>query len=253
MTKTIIAISFFMFCLINLGKTQTNSAIWIDENIRLIHLKDSIFMHTTWEKNYEYSKGYGGSNGMLVIKNGQAIMVDTPVEEEKTQQLTKYLKDSLSVNVTKFIAGHYHPDCVGGLNHLKSIGVESIANHMTISTCKKVGMPVPEIAFTDSLNFDFNGLKIQCRYFGGGHTFDNITVFVPEKKVLFGGCLIKSLDAERIGVVPNQSVLSEWDLTVVKILKAYKGSLTVIPGHGNFGTEQLLTHTVDLAVKKKNQ
>ncbi len=251
MRKTAILIIIIILSVIQV-KSQSNPEIWINENIRLIQLKDSVFMHTTWITRSDGERGYG-SNGMLVIKNGQAIMVDTPVEEEKTKQLTEYLKDSLGVNVTKFIAGHYHIDCIGGLNYLKSIGVESIANYMTINKCKEIDMPVPKIAFTDSLNFDFNGLKIQCRYFGGGHTFDNIVVYVSEKKVLFGGCLIKSLHAKRIGVVPNESVLSEWDLTVKHIMENYKGELIVIPGHGDYGTEELLNHTVDLAIQKKNQ
>ncbi len=88
--------------------------------------------------------------------------------------------------------------------------------------------------------------------FGGGHSVDNITVYLPDQKILFGGCLIKNLAATDIGA-NGESVLQEWDVTVQRILKTYQGPLTVIPGHGNWGSEALLVHTVKLAVQKKNQ
>lgn len=249
MIKTIILTMILVIIGANQLKSQSNSEIWINDDIRLIHLQDSVFMHTTWVEIKEY--GRVGSNGMLIIRGGQAIMVDTPMGEEKTQLIAEYLVDSLSVSIVKLIAGHYHADCVGGLDYLKAKGVESVANFMTINKCIEKGMPVPTVSFVDSLNFDFRGLKIQCRYFGGGHTCDNITVYIPEKKILFGGCLIKSLTAKDIGD-NNESELSEWDLTVKRIINNYNGSMTVIPGHGDYGNEELLVHTVKLAEQKKN-
>lgn len=230
--------------------SQTKSEIWITEDVRLLHLQDSVFMHTTWVEIENY--GRVGSNGMLVIKDGQAVMVDTPMGEPKTRLIAEYLKDSLGVTIKKHIAGHYHVDCVGGLDYLKANGVASIANEMTITKCKEMGMPIPTVSFVDSFSFDFNGVIIQCRYFGGGHSVDNITVYLPDQKILFGGCLIKNLAAKNIGA-NKESVLKEWDVTVKRILEEYPGSLTVIPGHGDYGSEELLTHTVRLAVEKKNQ
>lgn len=113
-------------------------------------------------------------------------------------------------------------------------------------------MPIPTVAFIDSLNIEFNGLKIQCRYFGAGHSSDNITVYIPEEKILFGGCLIKPLSAKDIGN-NGESILSEWDLTVKRIINTYEGRLIVIPGHGDYGNEELLIHTVYLAEQKKNK
>ena len=250
MIKKIILASLLIVGVVNSITSQTKSEIWINEDIRLIHLQDSVFMHTTWEEIKNY--GRVGSNGMLVIRDGHAVMVDTPMGEPKTQLIAEYLKDSLGVTIKKHIAGHYHADCLGGLDYLKAKGVESIANYMTINKCKEIGMPIPTVSFVDSLSFDFNGVTIQCRYFGGGHSFDNITVYIPEKNILFGGCLIKSLDAKDIGA-NNESVLNEWDVTVKRIIENYKGKLIVIPGHGNYGNEELLAHTVRLAIQKKNQ
>ena len=179
-------------------------------------------------------------------------MIDTPMDNDKTKRLTNYLKESMSVDLVKLIIGHFHDDCMGGLGYLQSIGIESIANAMTIEKCKEIGLPVPSTSFTDSLSFDFNGEQIECRYFGAGHSFDNITVWITSEEILFGGCLIKSIDSNGLGNL-SDAVVNDWDMTVEKVLKEYPEIKTVIPGHGDFGGIELLTHTIELVDKEKNQ
>lgn len=245
----------FLICIFGLigfvySKAQTSEKIVIDNDIQLIHLQDSVFVHVTW--HYLDNFGRFSSNGLIAVKNGQALMIDTPMDNEKTEKLTKYLKDSLSVDLTKLIIGHFHDDCLGGLSWLQSIGVESIANAMTIAKCKETGLPVPSTSFTDSLTFNFNGEQIDCRFFGAGHSFDNITVWIPGKKILFGGCLIKSIDSKGLGNL-SDAVVNDWDMTVEKVMKNYPEVKTVIPGHGDFGGSELLTHTIELVKKEKNE
>ncbi len=129
----------------------------IDNDIQLIHLQDSIYVHLTWHHLDNF--GRFQSNGLIVIKNGQALMIDTPMDNDKTERLTKYLKDSMSVELTKVIIGHFHDDCLGGLGYLQSVGIESIANSRTITKCKEIGLPIPSTSFNVTLTFDFNGEK----------------------------------------------------------------------------------------------
>ncbi len=224
--------------------------ILIDNDIQLIHLQDSIYIHLTWHSLDNY--GRFPSNGLIVIKKGQALMIDTPMDNTKTERLTKYLRDTLSADLTRLVIGHFHDDCLGGLEYLQSIGIVSIANSLTIAKCKEVGLPVPSVSFTDSLTFDFNGEQIDCRYFGAGHSFDNITVWIPGKKILFGGCLIKSKDSKGLGSL-SDAVVPDWDITISKLMKRYPDIRTVIPGHGDFGGTELLMHTIDLVEKEKNK
>jgi len=179
-------------------------------------------------------------------------MIDTPMDNDKTERLTKFLRDSFSVNLTSLIIGHFHNDCLGGLEYLQSIGVESIANSMTVEKCKEIGLPIPSIAFSDSLTFDFNGEQIECRFFGAGHFFDNITVWIPDKKILFGGCLVKSSDSQDSGNL-SDAVVADWDLTIKKLLNKYIGIQTVIPGHSDYGGIELPTHTIELVKKEKSK
>ena len=227
---------------------QTINKIIVDNDIQLIHLQDSIWVHVTWENSEKF--GRFPSNGMIIIRNGQAIMIDTPMDNDKTKRLTEYLEDSMHVELTKLIIGHFHDDCLGGLGYIQSKEIESIANSMTVEKCKEFGMPIPSTSFTDSLIFNFNGEQIVCRYFGSGHTIDNITVWIPGKKILFGGCLIRSYNSKGLGNLAD-AVLADWDVTIRKLMAMYFDIKTVIPGHGDFGGNELLTHTIEL-VKKQN-
>jgi metallo-beta-lactamase class B len=250
MIKKIVSLSIFGLIGILQLTAQTNDKLFIDNDIQLIHLQDSIYIHVTWHQLENY--GRFSSNGLIVVKKGKALMVDTPMDNEKTERLTKYLKDSLSVVVTKLIIGHFHDDCLGGLGYLQSIGVVSVANSLTVEKCKAIALPIPSSSFTDSLTFDFNGEQIDCRFFGAGHSFDNTTVYIPSKKILFGGCLIKASNSSGLGNL-SDAVLPQWDATIIKIMQKYKGIKTVIPGHGDFGGADLLTHTIELVEKQKNE
>lgn len=242
-TKNVFLVVLFLTLGMSTTMGQADNRTEITRDIQLVHLKDSIFVHTTWHHLEEY--GRFPSNGMIIIRNGEALMIDTPMDNNKTESLVKYLKDSLSVKVTKLIIGHFHDDCLGGLEYLQSIGVESIANSRTIAKCIDLGLPVPTTSFTEALNIDFNGEQIECRFFGAGHSFDNITVWIPGKKILFGGCLVKSANSRGLGNL-SDAVVEDWVETLRKVMTSYPEAETVVPGHGDPGSLQLVTHTIQL-------
>jgi metallo-beta-lactamase class B len=217
--------------------------IKVDNDIQLIHLGDSVFIHVTWDE----VEGYGrfSSNGMLVIRKGKVLMIDTPMDNEKTKRLTDYLSNNFKAKVTKLVIGHFHNDCLGGLAYLKSIGVESVANILTITKCNELGLPVPKTSFFETLIFDFQGETVRCQFFGGGHTFDNITVWLSGKKILFGGCLVKSVDSKTLGNL-SDAVIEDWDITIAKVIQTYPDAQVVVPGHGQYGGTELLEQTIKL-------
>ncbi|PLX03209.1 MAG: subclass B1 metallo-beta-lactamase [Marinilabiliales bacterium] len=250
MIKQFALVTFIVFIISNNSFAQENNIIVIDNNIQLINLQDSIFIHISWQQSETF--GRFPSNGLIIIKNGEALMVDTPMDNDKTKRLTNYLNDSLSVSLTKLIVCHYHDDCLGGLEYLQTLGIESIANYLTIAKCKEIGLPIPSIPFTDSLKFNFNGEPVECSFFGAGHTFDNIVVYLPNKEILFGGCLVKSSNSKGLGNTTD-AVVNEWSQTINKIIKRFPEIKTVVPGHGGHGDKKLLYHTVDLVEFAKNK
>lgn len=224
-------------------KAQVSNNIEINKDLYLIPLGDSIYIHVSYHSLEEF--GRFPSNGLFIIRKGKAIMVDTPMDNEKTEMLVSYLNDKMDVQVINLIIGHYHDDCMGGLEYLQSIGVKSLAHELTIEKCQEFNLPLPSASFEDRLSIDFFGEEIICQYFGGGHTRDNITVYLPDNNLLFGGCMIKSMDSRSLGFT-GDSDLENWAKSVQNLLKTYPDIHCVIPGHGHHGNHELLKHTIDL-------
>ena len=243
----LISSAVFIFALF----TSTNHAvIKVNEDIELVKIEDGFYVHTTWFELPDF--GRFPSNGLVFIKNGKALLIDTPNSNAQTEILYHYLKDSLNTTVEKVIVGHSHSDCIGGLAYLHRMGIESIAGDKTQQICISQNLPVPKTTFSDSLTFNFEGEKIMCRYFGAGHTIDNIVVYFPHSKILFGGCLIRSLNAKGLGYT-KEAVIDAWDETVMRIRNAFPEMKYVIPGHGQYGDRRLLDHTMKLVEDHKRE
>ncbi len=226
--------------------------IIISDHLKLIQLTDHCFVH----ESVAYFENYGNvnCNGLIVFKNGKALMIDTPMNNEQTKELYTFMKDSMNAIVTTFIGGHFHEDCIGGMGFLKEMGVKCILGKLTHEKCIALNLPLPDLQFETTFDFSFEGLNTQCRYFGGGHTNDNIVVYIPEEKVFFGGCLIKSMDAQTIGNIADANI-PQWTSTVKKVKGAFPDFEVVVPGHGAFGGKELLDHTIDIVdnyLKAKN-
>jgi len=227
-----------------LAQQKVNKTV-INPDIELTHIRDSIFIHTTWFEIKGDNSEKFPSNGLLIVRNGKALMVDTPNSNEQTQQMFDFLKDSLGITVTKVVVSHFHSDCLGGLEFLHEKKVESISGDLTYKKCEELKLPLPKTTFAEKMELNFEGETVICQYFGGGHTHDNIVVYVPKSRVMFGGCLIKSVSATDLGNIADASV-NEWQETVMKMMLTYPEMEVVIPGHGDSGSSHLLYHTIQL-------
>jgi len=234
---------YFLFLLLMLpvfASGQHSDTIKISNDIQLIQLKDSFFVHVTTD----FVEGFGmvSSNGLLVIRNGNALMIDTPMDEIKTAAILDYLRDSMHTAVTVFIPGHWHNDCIGGLAELHRRNVFSIANEKTRDECIKRSLEVPKASFSKSMTGWVSGIPYECFYPGAGHSRDNIVVYFPQQKILFGGCLIKSAESTAIGNIADGDVHA-WPKTLKKVQKKYPDAEMIIPGHGSVGSFQIIEHT----------
>ena len=79
---------------------------------------------------------------------------------------------------------------------------------------------------------------------GGGHTKDNVVVYFPKERVLFGGCFIKDSKATGLGNIADAD-LAAWPAALERTQAAFPQIETVIPGHGPMDP-RALTHTRDL-------
>ena len=80
---------------------------------------------------------------------------------------------------------------------------------------------------------------------GGGHTVDNIVAWIPAKKILFAGCLVKALNAKNIGNTEDADLVA-YPITLKKVKEKYPDAKIVVPGHGRPGELDLIDHTIRL-------
>ncbi|PXV63047.1 metallo-beta-lactamase class B [Dysgonomonas alginatilytica] len=238
--KVIVILQFLVLPILGQNKPDT---IRISDDIDLIKLSDNAYLHISYLQTKSWGKV--GANGLLLVKNGEALMIDTPWNDEQTEELTSWIKDSLHATITAIIPTHWHEDCMGGLRYLQSEDVKSYAGQRTINIAKEKNLPVPQYGFTDSLSINFQNIPVECYYFGGGHTIDLIEVWLPTEDILFAGDVLKDIKSKSLGNIADADIKA-WPITVKRIAKRFPKAKTVIPGHGNIGGADLIEHTLKL-------
>ena len=231
----------FLFKIQAIFAQQTQS-IYSTETLQIHQISPNSFVHISYLNTDDFGKV--GCNGMIVIHGGEAVVFDTPANEVASGELIRWLENEQKVNIKAILATHFHNDCLGGLKSFHAIGVPSYGTHKTIALAKKAGELTPKNGFSKKIKFDVGDLAVETRYFGEGHTRDNVVAFVPSDQLLFGGCLIKAQGAS-FGFLGDANTGS-WSETVKKVKSSFPNVQTVIPGHGNIGGVELLDYTIRL-------
>jgi metallo-beta-lactamase class B len=97
----------------------------------------------------------------------------------------------------------------------------------------------------EGLHLKIGNEDVNVFYPGPSHTIDNVVVYFPKRKILFGGCMIKSLDSKDAGYTADADT-QKWPRSVEKLLNIYKDAKIVVPGHGNYGDTGLIKHTIEV-------
>ena len=180
-----------------------------------------------------------------MVRNGkETIVFDTPTNDSTSHELIQWIQGSLHCTINAIIPTHFHDDCLGGLKAFDEHRVPSYAYFKTIELARANNFTVPKNSFDDSLVLKLGSQHIVARFFGEGHTRDNIVGYFPSEQILFGGCLLKSVKASK-GFL-GDAVLSSWSITVQKIKKEYPYLKLIVPGHGSYGNQLLLDYTIKL-------
>ena len=222
---------------------HSQEVIEISSDVELVKLSDNAYIHTS----YCTLPGYGrvAANGLIFIEKDQAFLFDTPWNDSLTSILVSYMVDHLGLKIQGFVPNHWHDDCMGGLGFLKSCGINSWANQLTIDIAADKGLPLPDQGFMDSLKIMLGEKSIHCYYFGPAHSMDNIVVWIPSEKILFPGCICKNLGSRNLGNISDGD-MAEYPSTVDRITDRFRDAKIIIPGHGLYGGTELLTFTRSL-------
>lgn len=223
----------------------------IETSDSIVFKSDSLIIkqlasHTYQHISYLSTESFGNvaCNGMIVANNGEAIIFDSPTNNFSTEQLIDFVKDSLKCSIKMVIPTHFHADCIGGLEKFHQHEIPSFAEKKTQHILHDKNKIVAQNSFDNLLKVNLGGDTVVAQYFGKGHTFDNIVGYFAKDKALFGGCLVKEMNAGK-GNLEDASV-KDWSNTVERLKLAFPEVLIVIPGHGNAGGTELLEYTSKL-------
>ncbi|MER3373315.1 MAG: subclass B1 metallo-beta-lactamase [Allomuricauda sp.] len=223
-------------------KAQKNTTIYESPTIEIEKLTRNTYRHISYLSTDDFGKV--GCNGMIVVDGKEALIFDTPTNDRDSRELVDWVEISLGCKVIGVIVTHFHDDCLGGLNEFHERQIPSYASFRTIELAKANGEVVPQNGFDNYLELPVGNKKVVNAFFGEGHTIDNIVSYFPYEKVLFGGCLIKTLGASK-GYLGDANV-NDWSKTVLAVKSQYGKAKVIIPGHGKPGNSEVLDYTIEL-------
>ncbi len=218
---------------------QTES--YKSERLRIEQLTKGTYLHTSFLPTEKYGKV--PCNGMIVIDKRKALVFDSPVSDEDSEELIAWIEQEMGSSIEGIVVNHFHVDCLGGLEAFHKRNIPSYATNETIALAKEENAVIPKIGYEERLDLTVGNLKVVNKFLGEGHTRDNTVSYVPKEKVLFGGCLIKALGSGK-GNLADANV-QQWSNTVKQVRDQFADVKIVIPGHGKYGGKELLDYTID--------
>ena len=216
--------------------------VYHSEGLIITQISDNAFVHTSFLHTNDF--GNVPCNGMIVRDSNEVVVFDTPTNNKSADDLINVIREKLHCKINAIVPTHFHDDCLGGLASFHKVEIPSFGNVSTIELAKIKNFVVPQNGFIDSLKLRLGNTFAVVTYFGEGHTKDNVVGYFPNENILFGGCLVKELQATK-GYLGDANV-GEWSSTVEKVKQQYPNVKIVIPGHGEIGDIDLLDYTIKL-------
>lgn len=203
------------------------------------------------------------------------IIASSPIDTKKTKELLQWIKQNLNPKKIIAINTHFHFDGTGGNEAYVDAGVQVWSSHMTKKLYEKRASSMRSSlakSLTDKnqqqnllntknksanhffsenkgLKFNYKDQEVIVFYPGPAHSPDNLVVYLPQQKILFGGCMVRALNYD-LGNTKDADLKRYYESA--KSLKNFDAKV-VIPGHGKIGSTDLVDHTIDLAKKAKEK
>lgn len=242
-------------------------------------LADNLLVRELAPDTYLVDHRFPWSSNSLVRRfaDGSYLLLDTPGNEAATRLLLAWIDQREGHRpVLAAINTHFHIDRLGGNAVLRAAGIPVYGSDLTVRLLKErglghgmldllpdeanrplreayqaVSLQPPDHVFpiAEGLRLSFAGESVEVFFPGGGHTEDNVVVYLPAQKLLFGACLIKSLESRSRGFVGDADTV-HWAASLDTLSGKYPDAQLVVPGHGAPGDRSLIDHTRRLVTAK---
>jgi metallo-beta-lactamase class B len=209
----------------------------LDKNIGITQLSARAFL---LQSSYSLN-GQLDCNHLLIVDTKDIVLVNTPATDSLTSIMLDRIAEKFGRPVTKVIVSHFHDDSSGGLAETHKRGITSYCCLKTQELLSPLKRKV-DVVFTDSLVVCLQTTRLLLLYPGAGHSVDNMVTWFPDERILFGGCLLKSISSTGKGNIKDAD-LPNWANTVFRVGKRFSNAQLVIPGHGEPGNSLIFEHT----------
>lgn len=210
-------------------------------DLEIKKIDQGVYLHTSYE-NYP-SWGLVASNGLVLVDGKDAYIIDTPATVKDTEVLVQWI-NAQGFTAKASISTHFHDDSTIGIAYLNSKSIPTYASEQTNELLDKKGAVQATQSFSKNPYWLLKN-KIEAFYPGAGHTPDNLVVWLPKQKILFGGCFVKP---EGLGNL-SHAVIADWPGSAEKLIARYQDAKIVVPGHGAMGDASLLEKTRQRALE----
>ncbi len=220
----------------------------LSDDLEVRRLTPTVYLHVSWNTLDDGTRF--PSNGLVVVGESGVWLVDTAWGNETTRELLGWVERELGQMATGVVATHHHDDRLGGA---VALAERRVPLHVSAATDRLAseGGHWPAEAAAPALLGELRpgdvvhraGLEIV--YAGPGHALDNLFVWVPAAKLLFGGCAVRAAGTTSLGNVADADI-GAWPETIRRVRDRYPEARIVVPGHGEPGGADLLEHTLGL-------
>lgn len=221
-----------------------------DSSLKISHLTGDFYIYTTYNK---YEGSQVPANGMYLVTNNGVVMFDTPWDTTQFQPLLDSIKLKHNKSVILCIATHWHSDRTEGLEYYRQQGIKTYTTALTDELSKKNNKKRAEFLMAKDTVFNVGEYSFETYYPGQGHTIDNIVIWFKKEKILYGGCLIKGVDAEDLGYLGDANK-TEYASTLKNVQKKCRKPKFIIISHSDWNNINSLKHSLMMAkeLKKKD-
>jgi len=107
---------------------------------------------------------------MIVVNENEAIIFDTPSNDQGSEELIAYVTKTLNCKIKAIIPTHFHSDCVGGLEKFNESNIPAYASAKTIELLNRQGAKFskPLNSFDNKFSIKIGHKKVYAAYFGEG-------------------------------------------------------------------------------------
>jgi metallo-beta-lactamase class B len=221
-----------------------------DSNLQITRLNGDFYIYTTYNL---YKGDKIPANGMYLVTSEGVVLFDTPWDPAQFQPLLDSIKLKHNKSVVLCVSTHFHDDRTAGLEYYSQQGIKTYTTVLTDELSKKNNKKRAEFLIAKDTVFSIGQYSFETFYPGQGHTSDNIIIWFEKQKILYGACLIKSVEDEDLGYLGDANQ-TEYASTLKKVQKKCQQPKYIIVGHGDWKDVKSLEHTLTMAeeVKKKN-